>query len=232
MRARSQLRKLAPPALAAGVLLCCVGVALAAPGDPQRHFKPADQAVARSILLTKTDLGHLKWKQIKTDFSQPNPACFVKHYSLAALTVTGEAGFEYTYGITSVESIGHVFVTAAQAATAFAGTSKLGLARCYGSALAAQISKGSKGSPKQTAKVLHIEPVTFTGLGAPTRGFRIVLGVSEKGKKGVVPVDTVFVTTIHGRALGSLNFVQLGQPLSQPIVRSLVKKVAQRVKRQ
>src|SRR5262245_41520278 len=106
MRARGTAAAL----VAAGVALVATAVALAAPGDPQKRFNKRDQAVARAMLLRVGDLPQHGWTRKRTDFSQKNPACLVRHYSLGALTATGEAGYTYQLGggVVAVESDGHV----------------------------------------------------------------------------------------------------------------------------
>ena len=105
--------------VAGGSALVCAGVALAAPGDPKKDFNPADQATAKIVPALKGDLPGKSWVSKATDFSGANPPCFVKNYSLSALTVNGEAGTTFVLGgAIIVESDAHVFETAAQAAQA------------------------------------------------------------------------------------------------------------------
>ena len=87
-----------------------------------KHFNARDQAIARGVLLTKAELPAGIWHAKPTDFSQPNPACVVNHYSFSALTATGEAGrtFAQSSGVPIVESDAHVLLTPAQASRAFA----------------------------------------------------------------------------------------------------------------
>ena len=74
-----------------GSALLWVGLAASAPGDPKRKLTAEGQALAKRFVLRKADLPlSARWKVEPTDFSQPNPACLVKHYSYSALTLVGD----------------------------------------------------------------------------------------------------------------------------------------------
>jgi hypothetical protein len=119
-------------ALAAAMLaaLLLTAVAATAPGDPNRKFTPADQKLARSLVLRKADLPAGAWKTAPTDFSQPNPPCVVREYRLDSLTETGAAGYSYSLADLQVESESAVFLTASQAHRAFMTESQPGFMRC------------------------------------------------------------------------------------------------------
>src|ERR1700730_1555507 len=98
---------------AIGAALFWGAVASSAPGDPKKDIKPADQRYAVSAVLRSTDLPAGRWLGKPTDFAQPNPNCLVRHYSIGALTATGEAGLPYTlvHGSSVIESDTHVFLS-------------------------------------------------------------------------------------------------------------------------
>lgn len=213
---------------AAGTALAVAAVALAAPGDPQKRFNARDQASARAMVLTAADLPASGWKRKATDFSQANPACVVKSYSLSALTATGEAGSTYVIGggVVAVESDGHVFRTPVEAARAFAIASKAGLGRCLGAYFAAGLRKSANGATVRLAKV---EPVVLKGLATPARGFRVTLAVTSG--KTTIPIEIVQVNLVHGRGAGTLGVITTGTSWPQASLRSLVARAALRLKR-
>lgn len=179
-----------------------------APGDPKKNLQPADQARATAGLLHRADLPDGRWQVKPTDFSQSNPACLVQHYSLAALTVTGEAGFTYNLsnGPSLIESDAHVFVSDRQAARAFAIVTMAGLARCFGSAFASEISKGA---PGVSARVLSVHTLRLAAMpGAVAHGSRIFLRL--RSKTGDNLVEIVLVNVHHSRTVGSLSLVKIG----------------------
>jgi len=212
--------------VAVGAALLWVAAAQPAPGDPKKRIKVADQAYARSVLLRKADLPAGRWRIESTDFSQPNPACLVKHYSLGALTATAQAGFTYTLGggIPVIESDANMFLTAAQAQRAVSISTKLGLARCLGAAFAAEVQKNTSGV---SANVVKVEAFSFAGLGATARGFRIVLQL--RSSQSVTSLDTVLVIVRRARAVAWLSLVQAGSAWPSSTVRSLAATTAGRM---
>ncbi len=211
-------------AAAAGAALVVAAVASAAPGDPQKHLKRADQVYAKSILLRMSDLPAGRWKVEPTSFSEANPDCVVKRYSLSALTATGEAGFTYTQRSRAIESDARVFLTAAQAGRAFSILSSVGLGRCLGSAFAAEISATSSGV---SAKVATVEPLSFTGLGAPARGVRVSLRLH--GSASVASLHYVFMSVRHGRAVATFGLVRDNRAWARSVVRPVAAVTASRL---
>lgn len=207
--------------------LVWVGLAASAPGDPKRKLTPAGQAYAKSFVLRKADLPRSSnWKAERTDFSQPNPPCLVKHYSYSALTLVGETGYTYSIspGIPLVESDGSVFFTAGQARRAAAIDQKIGLARCVASALTAELEKGQSGV---TARVQAVDRLSFSGL-AGAYGYRIALQLRTGQGQGTIYATLVGVR--RGRGLASLTLVTAEKPWPQADVRALAEKTASRMK--
>jgi hypothetical protein len=210
--------------LALGASVGIAAAALAAPGDPKRAFKPADQAYARTILLREADLPGKGWHGKPTDFGQANPLCLVHHYSLSALTANGEEGTTYTRSVNTgtflVESDAHVFLTPAQASTTSAIFSKLGFARCLAAALASQVPTG-------TFATSDVHRVSLTGLATPSTGFRIVLHmVASQGKS---TLTAVVIGLRRGRAFAALSVLTLGTGWSQSTLRSVAATMAARM---
>jgi hypothetical protein len=213
--------------IVAAAALVWAAVAAGAAGDPRKAFTAADQAYARSMLLRRADLPGrpASWHARKTDFGQPNPPCFVQHHSLAALTETGEAGFEYgVAGGAGVESDAHVFSTAPQAARAFAVVSTPGLARCFGATLAAQARKSLRAA---TVRLGAIRPIALRSSVA-ARAYRVpILLRSARGK---ATLDLVVVNAQRGRALAALSFVGPGGLWTDALVRGLTARAAARLR--
>jgi hypothetical protein len=198
--------------------------ALAAPGDPKRAFKPADQAYARTVVLRKADLPGKGWSAKVTNFGGANPACQVAHYSLSALTANAEVGTTFTRAVDTgtflVESDVHVFLTPAQATRAATTFSSLGFARCLASELVQQVPSGSFATST-------VQKHTLTGLAAPATGIKAVLHiVSSKGKSTL----TATVLEIRrGRALATLSVLTAGSGWSQADLRAAAAKIASRM---
>jgi hypothetical protein len=213
--------------LAGTIALVCAGMALAAAGDPRKNLNPADQATAKSFLLRKADLGQ-GWVSKATGLNQPNPPCFVQHYSLSKLTVTGEAGVMNVFqgGVAAIESDGHVFGSSAQARRAFAILSRPGLARCQGAAFASEVSKTTLGA---TAEVVRVAPLALARLPVAARAFRVGLALRSGAK--TVPLDLIAVNLQHGRAHGSLTLIGSGTLWTATAVRRLASKMAARIAR-
>ena len=210
--------------LALGASAALTAAALAAPGDPKRVFKPADQAFARTVLLRSADVPGKGWHAKPTDFGGTNPACLVAHYSLSALTANGQAGTTYTRsantGTFLVESDADVFVTAAQASAASAIFSKLGFAKCLASTLVAEVPSGSFATSE-------VHRVSLTGLATPSTGFRVTLHVvSSKGKS---TLTAVIIGLRRGRTFATLSVLTLGTGWSQSALRSAAATMATRM---
>jgi hypothetical protein len=210
--------------LALGASAALAAAAMAAPGDPKRVFKAADQSYARTILLRNADVPGKGWHAKATDFGQTNPACLVAHYSLSALTVNAEVGTTYTRAVDTgtflVESDANVFLTPAQASTASAIFSKLGFARCLASSLVAEVPSGSFATS-------DVHRVTLAGLATASSAFRIALHVvSSKGKS---TLTAVVIGLRRGRAFATLSVLTVGTGWSQSSLRSVAATMATRM---
>jgi len=225
VRTGPELRRALALAGAVGLALLWAGLAASAPGDPKRKLTAADQAFAKRFVLRESDLPRGTWRAKATDFSQANPACVVKHYSFAAFTISGEAGFTYTAGagIPIVESDAAVFPHAAQARAAFAIESKPGLSHCLAGELAAEAAR----APGVKASVLKIQQLSFPGVAGSVHGYTIVIGV--KSAQSSSTLDVTLISILRGRALGSLSFVTSRTPWPAASGRSLTQRMASRM---
>jgi hypothetical protein len=215
--------------------LALAGAALAAPGDPRKDIRSADQAYARSIPLLRSELPAESWTATATDFSQPNPPCLVQHYSLSALTLNAQTGRTYTHGsgVTRggmlVESDADVFATAAQAKQAFGILTRGGLAHCLATSLAAGASASGV-----AAKVVGegTVGVVLLGKGAPhvqSGGWTFLLRLSANGSTRTIEVTQV--AFLRGRTLASLGVVRTHSARLWPPLPSLEARIASRMTR-
>jgi hypothetical protein len=190
--------------------------ALAAAGEPKLAVTPADQAHARVVLLKQTELPGKGWKGAKVDFGRANPDCLVKRYSLAKLTATGQAGTEFTRDVGSgtflVDSIGRVFRTPSQAATALKIRSQVGVGTCLGKTLASEAPFGSKATSTATA-------FSLAGLALSSKGFKIVVKVTA-GKSKYTLTGAVLEFG-HGRTLSELSVLTINDGWSKAKLRSV-----------
>jgi hypothetical protein len=175
-------------ALAAAMLvaLLLTAVAATAPGDPNRKFTPADQKLARSLVLRKADLPAGAWKTAPTDFSQPNPPCVVRDYRLDSLTETGAAGYSYSLADLQVESESAVFLTASQAHRAFMTESQPGFMRCVLTSFA---------RPGVTVRIATIErlPPTSTPVRVAADHSLVTLYSTHTNRTVIIDLVTVFL---------------------------------------
>lgn len=183
------------------------------PLDPKLVVRVKDQALARRASLKLADLPE-GWQPFDS-FSFL--ACRAFAPRLSDLTATGDVESPIFAISTSSEgaavaSRATVFVTEAQARTAFARTARLGLARCI-----ADEVKAVDG-----ASVLQLGSIPFASLGAETRAFRIVYSVDQF----VANLD--FVSFRKGRVVVHLGFASATQPLL--IAEELARKVAARAR--
>jgi len=154
------------------LLASCVAasVAVAANGKPKEAFRPADQALAKSIVLTRADLPAGTWKGERSS-SGGGFQCPGFKVDQSDLTITGRSsGYEFTSeGSGSfVSSTAGIYVTAAQARTAFLRIARPGLGRC----LANLFEQGVGTSAK--VRIVSSGAMAFPNVAQDTRAFRLV----------------------------------------------------------
>jgi hypothetical protein len=214
--------------VAAGTAGFLVAAALAAPGDPKFVPRAADQAYARTILLRASELPGKGWTGMARDFSGPNPACVVKHFSMSALTEHGRVGRSYdrtpapAHGTFQVESDALVFATSAQAASAFALVTSIGLARCIAAATVANPPPGRHATFEVRAR-------TLSGLSVSTGGFQIVFRLSAGTQHRTVNASLAALR--RGSTVATLEVITNGPAIPQAQMRSLAAKMASRMTR-
>lgn len=207
-------------AAAAAAALVVAAVATAAAGDPRHAFTSAGRATAKAGVLPRTALPAGKWKAAATDFTQANPACFVQGYSLAALTLTGEAGTTYSLagGVPSIESDVYVFSSATQAKRAVTILSPAGLGECEGSALITTFAASAKG---RSGKVASAQSLKVASAAFATRTV-----VQLHTAQGDLIVDLVDVGIRNGNVLAGLHFLRFNTLWSTATLDALTAKAA------
>ena len=223
MAGRTRLTVAAIALLAGGL---AANAALGADGEPKLAFTAADQARAKVVLLRKTELPGKGWKAAKVDFARQNPDCLVKHYSLAKLTSTGEAGTEFTRqvdkGTFLVDSIARIFRTSTQAATAVKIRSQLGVGKCLGSTLVSEAPFGAQARSTTKAFVLG-------GLALAAKGFKIVVKVSMGAQK--YTLTGAVLEFRHARTVNELSVLTIDKGWSSASFRMVAALLAKRTAR-
>jgi len=203
--------------IAALVALLVASSATPAPGDPRRVHNAADQKLATSLVLSKTDLPAGTWAVSRVDTSGPNPPCVLQNYRLDAFTETGEMGWNYANSSAGihVESDASIYLNVAQARQIFAQASKLGFIRCFVSSI-------------RGVTIKKLERIKSGATGVASNAYDVSLSVRVSNR--TVPVDIVSVQLQRGRAISGLSVAQYGQALSARLVASLVAHAAQRLR--
>ncbi len=209
--------------LGLGVTVIAAASALAAQGEPKLVRNAADQAHAKSVLLTRTTLTAKNWKAAKIDFGRAQPDCISKHYSLAKLTVTGQAGTEFTREVDTgtflVDSIARVFKTSTQAVIAVKTRTQLGVGKCLGKTLASEAPFGSKATSSATA-------LSLTGLALPSKGFTITVKVTD-GKQRY-RLTGIVIEFRKARTVTELSVLTIKKGWSSATLRSVAAQLAKK----
>jgi hypothetical protein len=198
-------------AIAAAVAgLAFAGVALASAGQPKHDFKPAEQALAKSIILKPSDLpAGFKATPAKPS-SGDTPHCKGFNPDNSALTLRGEATSPDFNGPQSglplISSNAAVFLSAAQAQTAYSSVARQGLLNC----LVAQIQSSASKTTKFVPVSQKLAPLG--GFGQQAAIARIVQNVVQGKTKTPFVLDLVIIR--KGRVIVLFTAVALQQPYS------------------
>jgi hypothetical protein len=216
--------------LVALLALVLAGTAAADPGDPEKAITSADQARAKSLLLTRADLGQ-RWTQ---DASSPsddnNLTCPGYSPDLSDLTVTGEGESpDFTletaneFGFAS--SFSEVFRTAADLGTAWGRVVKPELRRCFVKLLESEVAKSQASGVKvlvSSAKTLKLPRV------APRQAaFRVVAKVTTSGVTFPMYLDIVFLA--DRRAVVGFMVLNALTPFPRTLEVGLARRTAERI---
>ena len=211
--------------------LACVGsgAGAAAPGDPQKRIVPADQAKARSVNITRADLGQ-GWKaetpdpRVGDDFR-----CSIYNPDESDLTLTGEAesadlSYVQPSELLFVKSAVSVYKSVAQLNASWQRTVRPGFARCFAEAISAGIAEGGgKGAFKASSQ----GKLAFPRIAPQTAAFRVVGRMTANGATLPVTVDLVAVG--RDRAVALIFVVSVVQAPDAAGERALARLVAARL---
>ncbi len=180
--------------LLAVVVLAAVaaGSALATPagkGDPKKEIKPAVQARARAIAVRVTDLPGTNWNATPSQPDSFRPRCPYYRPDQSDLTVNGDftsPDFERAADGAYVSSRVGIFVSTAQAITAYDRAVRPLLPRCLGETLGKSVT---------TAKTtIHSAgPLSLRHYGDRSAAYRVVIVLTNGSKRLEVTVDYVAV---------------------------------------
>jgi hypothetical protein len=206
--------------LAVILVAACIlaGSAGAAATDPKKRHNAADQAWAGAIRIQRSDLGAGDWRvEPKNSDAGAPQAC--KDPNLSDLVETGSAeNPDFSRNGSFVGSRASVFLTEAQATTAWRRIASQAFTRC----IATGFKRAISGSNVRLT-VLSSGPLAF---GKPTGHFatgRVRLRIS--GPAATLEGRITYYLYAQGRAIALLMVASFGKPLS-PISPSLEKRLA------
>ena len=220
---RWSTRTLSKHSPAAALVVALVGLALAAPAsagprDEKEQLTNAGQALARRAVLHRSDLSR-GWRPVSVPARSNR--CRSYNPDLSQFTLIGKAhsAFLLPSGAAIGSSVG-VYVTAGQAADAFAAQARRGLLTCMSAGIVKQFARSG-------IKAVVVAKRMSRGprLGAQTASFRVVLMLSVGG--GTAPYDVDLVTFQKRRAIAALSFQALGGPVPKQL--SVARRVASRL---
>jgi hypothetical protein len=187
-------------------LAACLAIAASAEpaaageNDPKQAIKPADQALARTALVTKADLG-AGWVVQASSESTPDPDVDCGGYDPdeSHLTVTGDAdgkrlAFSTAQARLFVDSGARVYKSLAQANESWRINSKPGVWSCFGKQLEASSSS------TLTIRVRSATAATPPAASAPKRlAGRIVFDMTTKSTGQTVRIYMDVLVLQRGR---------------------------------
>jgi hypothetical protein len=212
-------------ALVAGAALA-VPAALADPTDPQKRFTPADQKLARGIVVTQADLPGTGWRGSRSPSSaDPSLGCAGFRPDLSDLVETGRAeglDLERADGLYVTSTTG-VFRTPAMAKAAFARVAAPRLAGC----LRSIFSESLGSQPGREVKKVTRRPSPVPRVTALTRGYRLEVLIAASGQT----VRSVLGVVLLGRdrANVALLAVGIGRAFPTAPLAALARAVASRM---
>jgi hypothetical protein len=213
------------PLLAAlAAALVVVSSALAVNGEPQKRFTKADQARARSILLTSADVGAGWLPASPSGSPSADPRCPGWQPDESDLTETGESdrNFQQVTGAV-LSSYAAIYKNAAQARASWDRGVKPGMLKC----LSAMLEKLSTGT--LNVRTVQSGTLPFPHLAPRTAAYRLVVEMKAGVQAIRVYVDIVFLT--DHRAQGALMAMAVRRPFSPSFEKHLAGLMARRMAR-
>jgi len=215
------VRRLVVP-LVLGLVLA--GAAFGAnPHDPQKRFTKADQALARRLLVSRSDLTGAGWRwQVSPD----DATCRSFNPNESDLVETGERESpEFNRNGSFVASMAAVFRSSAHAQSAWDREMKMHLLDC----LAEGIKDGSTG--QMSVRITSRSRLAVPSLAPRMGGFRVSLAFDVQGVR--FGADVHLIALGRGRANVMLMTMSCSRPLSPlpaGLERTLVQRLAQRLR--
>jgi hypothetical protein len=203
--------------------LVAVGAASARnPHDPQTRFSAADQAWARTLLVTGADLTGGGWRSHR---SSPDGTCRSFNPDESDLVETGERKSpEFDRNGSLVTSMAMVFKSSAQAQASWNREVKAQLLDC----LAEGLNQASTGQVQ--VWITSRGPLAVPALAPRRAGFRVRLAFNVQGVR--LGANLHLVVLGRGRANVLLITMSTGRPLTPlpaGLERSLTARLAQRL---
>ena len=168
--------------LLAGLVAVCLGVpalAFAADTEPQKRFTAADQAKARSVLLTRTDFA-TGWKRTTSPEDNSDLRCPGFNPDESDLTLTGEADSEFTNGTGAfVASMAGIYESVGDAQASWTRENKPAVARCLGHLL-----KEVFAADGGVAHVTQAGRLSFPRVAPRVAAFRVAAKVTQALQSG------------------------------------------------
>lgn len=215
--------------LFAGLLVLCIAipaVALAADTDPRKHITAADQATARSIVLTRSDFA-AGWKKVAAP-PDSDATCPGFNPDQSDLTLTGEAEvvFEHAQGLRSVASYSEIYATKDEAVKSWTRSDKAAAARCMGYFF----REGATDKTTQV-KIVSAGRMAFPKLAPRTTAFKVVarLAITNAGKTTTLPVTIQFIALGRGRGDTAMLVISPGPGVPTAELRAFGKLLAARL---
>ena len=208
-----------------GAFAGVAAVAVAAPApskEPRKVIKPAVQARAKRIALQIRDLPGSGWKSTPSRPNQTSPHCSYYNPDQSKLTENGDytsPDFTKPNGTYVSSSVG-IFVSAAQAKTAYAAVVRPELPRCLGEVVAKSQKPGQ-------VKVSSAAALAFPAYGDKSAAYRVVFFV--RSGKNLVPATVDLVAINKGAVDAAVFFGSVGAVLPALFERQIVARVAARI---
>jgi hypothetical protein len=195
------------------VALAAASVAVAAPDprDEREQLTPGDTALAKRIVLRRSDLP-VGWKAVPTPPDDDEPfSCAGFEPDFSAFTVTGKAetAFDHREG-SSLLALAQVFPTRAQAVGDFRTGAKPALARCLRLLLQEQLDEQK--TQGTTNEITSSRMVREPRLGERAAAYRTVVRVRAGGQTAHVYLDLLVFQ--QGRSLGVVMAIGVLEPVA------------------
>ena len=211
-----------------GLDACGNGNDKQAANEPRRAIRPADNALARRIVLNLSDFPSGWRADLSKEENDSTSACINLDFS--DLTLTGRADSkDFAMGDnTEATSVARIFQSTGQARGAFGKIASEKTAQCLADYFETEAKK-DKDLKRQDVKVgdVSVGRLSFPSLGDRSAAYQIALSLETKDISPTVYLDLVLVQ--RSRANAVLLFVDVLSPFDENLKRSLSRTVARRM---